>query len=490
MRKMLFILFLLEAMGSAAQEAAPPKAEAPKVSPLGRQIQQLAFPAITWKIPELGKEIKREVLKNGLVVYLYPDHALPIVNISLVVKGGSLYEAASESLLSEFMGTFLTMGGTRDLTYEQLTEELETRAADLYVWMGSETGSVSARSLKEHFPRMLELLRDVTVAPAFREDKMDLIKKQQKESILRQKDYPGWVIDTLFSSQIYQDHPFGRIARVARVDAIGRDEVLKAHRRLLVPNRSYLGISGDISERETLTMIKKLFGEWKPGGDPLPPLQRVREDYTPGTYFFEKDIPQTNIRLGHLGTKRPNPDESALWVMNAILGGESFKSRLDTRVRSDEGLAYSVGSWFGTSGLEPSTFECYSETKNEKAFRTVTIMKEVIAEMREKPPTGEELSQAKETMINSFINRWTNCRYALSQIMGLEISDRPKTYYKDYLTNLEKVTAADVHAVARKYLKPDKVVVMLVGKRSEMKDLPADIDMREVTLPPEYMEKQ
>jgi predicted Zn-dependent peptidase len=391
MKRLIAVLLLCGSWPLAAQAPAEP----PKTSVLGRQIQQFTYPDLSWKIPEVGKEIRRETLKNGLVVYLYPDRTLPIINVSLVVKGGGLYEPASEDLLASTMGSFLTMDGTPALTYEQLTEELETRSASLNAWMGDETGSIFGRSLTEHFPRLMELLRDVAVTPAFREEKLELIKKRQKEAILRQKDYPDWIADTLFSSKLYGDHPYGRISRVARVDAITRDEIVRAHRRYLVPNRAYLAVSGDIDAKQTLALVKKLFGDWKPSTELLPALQRVSDALQPGYYLFEKDIPQANIQLGHLATKRPNPDEFALWVMNAILGGEAFKSRLDTRVRSDEGLAYSVGSWFSTGSLETGAFGCYAQTKNERAFRTITIMKEIMSEMVSTPPRKRKWPRPK-----------------------------------------------------------------------------------------------
>jgi len=311
---------------------------------------------------------------------------------------------------------------------------------------------------------------------------------QKREDILRQKDYPGWVIGTIFHSKLYGDHPYGRIARVPRIEAITKDELLQTYQRVIVPDRTFLAVSGDVDSADALALIRRLYGDWPASSTPLPSPQKVNEAFTPGFYHFEKDIPQTNIRLGHFGVKRGNPDEFAIDVMNAILGGEAFKSRIMSRVRSDEGLAYSAGSWFGTYGLEPSSFGCYAETKNEKAYRTITIMTETMREMTEKAPSSEELQQAKETMINSFINRWTNTAYSVSQIMDLEVTGYPSDYYEKYVERIAAVTAADVQAVAKKYLHPDKLVVVLVGKRADMKDLPVDIPITEVTLPAEYLE--
>jgi zinc protease len=491
MRRLLVLcgcIALLLPLVCSAQEPQHREYDTSKVSPLGEKIAGMTFPPLTWHIPRVGHEIIREKLKNGLVVYLYPERTVPSVSLSVVFRGGRIYETPEEDQLASLMGSFMKMGGTRSLTYEQLTEELDGMAASLSTYVGSETGSVDAHCLKEHMPRVMEIVHDVLLEPGFREDKLDLVKKQRKEAILRQKDYPSWITRTLFSAALYGDHPYGRIARFPRIEAITKADIEKEHARLIVPERAFIAVSGDFDPGKTMEMVKKLFGSWKAAkGAVLPPYQKVQEAYKPGFFYFEKDIPQTNLRLGHLGTKRGNPDEFSLVVMNAILGGESFKSRLDTRVRSDEGLAYSVGSWFGTDALEPSSFVCYAQTKNEKIHRTITIMRETISEMKKESPTAEEMKQAKETIINSFIHRWTDAAYALDQIMNLEVENRPRDYYETYIDNVRKVTADDVLRVAGKYLHPDKLVVVLVGKRSDMKDLPEDIRLKEVTLPPEYL---
>jgi zinc protease len=500
---------LLVSLAPAAWAQSAPRREydASKLSPLGAKIATMTFPPLSWHVPRVGAEIIRSVLPNGLVVYIYPDHSVPVAHVRTVFKGGRLYETAEEDQAADLLGSFLRLGGTEALTYEQLTEELDGMAVNLWGWVADETGAVSAQCLTAHLPRVLELNRDLLLHPGFREDKLDLIKMQKREEILRQKDYPGWVIETLFRSQLYGDHPYGRIARVPRIEAITKAELVQTYQRLLAPERTFLAVSGDVDAAETIALVRRLYSasddqdpadpkapvqrqadDWPSAHAPLPPPQKVNETFTPGFYHFEKDIPQTNIRLGHFGVKRGNPDEDAIDVMNAILGGEAFKSRIMSRVRSDEGLAYSAGSWFDTYGLEPSSFGCYAETKNEKAYRTITIMKEAMGEMIERPPSPEELRQAKETMINSFIHRWTDSSYAVAQIMDLEVYGYPADRHEKYVERIQAVTAQDVQSVAKKYLHPDKLIVVLVGKRADMKDLPADLQMTELTLPPEYLD--
>ncbi|MBI4858857.1 MAG: insulinase family protein [Candidatus Riflebacteria bacterium] len=471
-----------------AGEMAARVADPTRLSALGKRIEQTGFPPLTWRIPRVGGEIHREVLPNGLVVYLYPDRSVPTAHVSLQFKGGSLYETVAEDQVASLLGSFIRLGGTRKQTYEEISEELESLSASVSPWIGSEAGQVGGRCLKENLPRILELIHDTLLEPGFREEKLGLVKKQAKEEILRQRDYPGWVLSTLFGWKLWGDHPYGRIARVPRIEAITRQEIENRHRKYAVPNRSYLAIAGDIEVPATLGWVRALFGGWPRAGEDLPPAQKVSGSFEAGFYHFEKDIPQANIRLGHLGSRRINPDELALEIMNRILGGEAFKSRLSARVRSDEGLAYSVGSWFSCDTLEPASFGCYAETRNEKAFRTIQIMKETIREMTEKPPTAEELKQAKDTVINSFIHRWTNATYAVGQIMQLEIEGYPLDYYGSYIDRVTAITAEEVLRVSRKYLHPDQLVIVLVGKRAEFKDLPGDVTLRELTLPPEYMQ--
>lgn len=487
MKRIPAILMLALALPLLGQGMPKREYDTTKVSPMGKEIAGMTFPNLVWHVPEVGKEITRETLPNGLVVYLYPDHAVPVVHLQMVLRGGRLYETPEEDQLSSITSSFIQMGGSKARTYEDITAEMEGLAANIYGWSSDESVNFGAHCLKEHFPRVGEVLREWLLEPGFREDKLGLIKQQEAENILRQKDYPGWVIGTLFSSKLFGDHPYGRIARVPRIEAITKEEIQKEYQRTIVPERAFLAISGDIDPKETLALVNKLFGGWKKSGEALPPVQKVNETITPGFYHFEKDIPQANIRVGHLGVKRGNPDEIALMVMNMILGGEAFKSRIMSRVRSDEGLAYSAGSFFGSGTLEPSAFACYSQTKNEKAHRTVQIMKETMQEMTQKPPSDEEMKQAKETIVNSFIHRWANSSSAISQIMSLEIQGRPKDYFQTYIGHVQAVTAADVQRVAAKHLHPDKLVGIIVSKKAEMKDWPADLPMADITLPPEYM---
>jgi zinc protease len=488
MKKLIVLLLVMLAQPAFSQPAPRRDYDSSKLSTLGQQIEKMNFPPLNWHVPRVGQEITRTVLPNGLVLYLYPDHSVPAAHVSYVVHGGRLYETPAEDQTSNLLGSFLRMGGTQALTYEQLTEELEGQATNLYAWVGDETGDINATCLAAQLPRVIELYSDLLLRPGFREDKLDLIKKNEKESILRQKDYPSWMIGTLFDAQLYGDHPYGRIPRLPRIEAVTKDELVQCYKRLIVPDRSFLAISGDFDPAKTSALVASQFADWKKASEKLPPVQKVNENFKPGFYHFEKDIPQTNIRMGHFGVKRGNPDECALMVMNSILGGEAFKSRIMRRVRSDEGLAYSAGSRFGTGTLEPSAFTCHSETKNEKAFRTVTIIKETMAEMTQYPPSAEELKQAKETIINSFIHRWTDTSYSLNQIMELEVDGLPGDYYEKYAGRIEAVTANEVMRVAKQYLHPDRLIVVLVGKRADMTDLPKDLRLTEVTLPPEYLE--
>jgi zinc protease len=251
-----------------------------------------------------------------------------------------------------------------------------------------------------------------------------------------------------------------------------------------------VGVAGDFERDDMLKLITSAFGGWAAGSSDLPPVLPLAAAPGPGVYHFQKRVPQSTIRMGHLSVGRGHPDEFALRVMNFILGGQGFRSRLGERVRSDEGLAYSVGSRYELDAPLAGVFEARCETKAASTFRTMTIMSEEIGKMQSAPPTERELHEAREALVNSFIHRWVNPVSTLEQMMDLELSGRPADYYQTYLDRLRAVTVEDVQRVARDYLHPDRLTTVIVGDAPAMGTPPAGVTLVPVELPREYMGEQ
>jgi len=441
--------------------------------------RKLTFPPLAFQVP--GAE--RVVLENGMVVYLLEDHELPLVSIQAYIGSGSVYEPADKTGLAGLTGTVLRSGGTSAVPAEALDDELEFMASSIEASIGADSGSLSMSSLKKNFARTLELYAQVMMAPAFREDRVDQTRNRLIEAIRRENDEPKEVADRELNKSIYQGHPLGRYPTVESVGRISRDDLVSFHRRFFHPNNVILAVSGDFDRKEIIPSLTKAFGQWKRGEIALPTVPSPPPVVKPAVLLVKKDINQTVIRMGHLGIDKNNPDLHAIYVMNAILGGSGFNSRLMSVVREKEGLAYNVDSSFQAGRRFPGTFEAETETKAGSSARAIGLMKEIISGMTREPVSDAELSLAKESIINSFIFGFTNTASVVNQQARLEYYGYPKGYLENFRRNISLVTKQDVLRVAKKYLHPEAMTLVVVGDEKRFdKPLSTFGEVREIVL--------
>ncbi len=419
----------------------------------------LTFPPLAFQVPTA----ERVVLENGMVVYLLEDHELPLISIQAYIGAGSVYEPADKTGLAGLTGTVLRSGGTTAVPAEALDDELEFMASAIESGIGADAGSLSMSSLQKNFDRTLELYAQVMTAPAFREDRFVQARNRLIEAIRRENDDPKEVGDRELTKAVYQGHPLGRHPSFETVGRISRDDLVAFHRRFFHPDNVILAVSGDFDRKEIIARLTRVFGHWRKGDAALPPIPPPAPVAKPAVLLVKKDINQTVIRMGHLGIDKNNPDLHAIYVMNAILGGNGFNSRLMSVIREKEGLAYNAGSSFQAGRRFPGTFEAETETKAGSTARTIGLMRELITGMTRELVSDAELSLAKETIINSFIFGFTNAASVVGQKARLEYYGYPKGYLEDFRNRIARVTKEDVLRVARKYLHPDRMVLVVVG---------------------------
>jgi len=229
-----------------------------------------------------------------------------------------------------------------------------------------------------------------------------------------------------------------------------------------------IAFSGDFKTEDMIKKVKQVFGKWQRQEIEFPEIPEVEYAFKPGVFIIDKDITQANIRVGHLGIKRDNPDKWAISLMNYILGGGSFTSRLTTRVRSDEGLAYSVRSVFAAGSRDYGAFMAYAQTKTATAKRALEIFFEEFENIKNSLPTEEELESARESYINNFIFQFDSPGEITNRLMSLEYDDYPENYYRTYLDNIRSITLEDIRRVAQKYLHPDSMTIMIVADTSSL----------------------
>lgn len=449
-------------------------AQTPEPKSVGSQkIAALSTSPIVLNIPEVGKDVQRLTLDNGLIIYLYENHRLPLCNAVAMLHCGSIYDSKEKNGLSGLVGTVMRTGGTITVSGDSLNNIMEFIGGSLETNIGTESGSASLSVMSKDLDLGLTLLADLLRHPAFPTDKLELAKTDVKSQIKRRNDDPNGVAGRSFANILYGDHPYGRITEWATVKGIAPVDLSEYHMKFFVPNNIILGISGDFDSKTTIDKIKSLFGDWPKSANALPTPPKVESVAHPGVFEVGKDINQAYINIGQIGIKRDNPDRYAVQLMNYILGGGSFTSRLTSRVRSDEGLAYRTGSSFDIGSPDFGTFNAYCQTKAATAHKAMTIMMEEIRKIRESGATAQELKEARDAAINRTVFNFDTPGKIIRSLMMVEFDGWPMDFYATYLDNYRKVTVDDIKRVAQEYLTPDAMTYVVVGK-AETYDKPLD----------------
>ncbi len=410
---------------------------------------------------------ERRVLSNGMIVYLMEDHELPLIDLQITIRTGDIYEPADKIGLASLTGSVMRSGGNRGHSSEKLDEVLDQIAARMSVGIGSTSGSASLNTLKKDFDLGLLLLTETLMFPVFEADKLTIGKNRALESIRRRNDRASGIASREFFKQLYGgESPYARESTVATINAITRDDLIAFHQKYFVPNNMMIGVTGDFDLEKMIAKLEKAFSEWKRRPLDLPKVASVIERTKGAVYKIKKAIPQTQVRIGHLGIKQDNPDFFALSIMNDILGAGGLTSRLFQDIRTRQGLAYSVGSVFRPGKLERGFFLAYGATRAEKTLQAMTTMIQHIAEIRERSVSDEELKRAKEAFLNSFIFSFSSPAQIVGRQISLEYYGLPSDFLEQYRANVEKVSKDDILRVAKKYLHPDQLIIVAVGDES------------------------
>lgn len=451
------LLLILAFSGVAAGQAEPVQSEGSKI------IEAFDFGEIELSIPEVGVDVERIVMDNGIILYLYEDHTLPLFSLYTAIRCGGIFDPIEKNGLSGIVGKVMRTGGTESVSGDSLNMLLEYVGGSLETSIGSEKGSASLSLLSKDIDLGLKLYADLLRHPAFPQDKIDLAREELRNSIRRRNDRPRDVVARYFSNTIYGDHPYGRMLEWETVRSITREDLMDYHRRFFVPNNIMIGIAGDFDRDDIIKKLEQYLGDWKKSDAAFPEYPGLPLEYHPGVYQIKKDINQAYIRIGHLGIRRDNPARYAINLLDYILGAGSFTSRLTSTVRSDEGLAYSVGSSFDTGRRDYSAFYAYCQTKSSTAYKAISLIAEEIKKIRSGGVTETELEEARETTINRFIFTFDSPGKIVQNLMSLEYNGYPLDYYKHYLDYYRSLTAEDIKEAANKYLKPDSLSFIVVG---------------------------
>lgn len=444
-----------------------------KKSAGGRLVETMRFPPLNWKVPQVGREVERLQLSNGMVVYLLPDPTLPRVQALLSVRGGSLNEPLEKHGMAEITADLMRTGGTEKHTPEELDRVLEIDAISISTGVGDETTGVALDVMKDKVGEGLDLLAEVALRPRFDPKQLEILREQVHEVLRRQNDRPSDIVFREFPYLIYGEHPSGRKVQWPVVKGLTREDLQAWHRGIYTPSRAWLTVAGDFDRTAMVAELERVFGGWTSSGAPLAEPAAVPSDPEPSVYLVEKQINQSNVILGHLGVTREDPDRYAIEVLNYILGGGSFTSRLMESVRNRAGLAYSVSSSFDLGSPDRGLFFASFQTRADATHQALDLVLSEIGRMRTAPVTAAELAGAKQALVNRMVFAFDTPDETVRRLVRLEIEDRPRDYYETYAAGIQAVTAQDLQRVAQRVLRPDRLVVLVVGDPSKF-DRPLD----------------
>ncbi|MGA1868945.1 MAG: M16 family metallopeptidase [bacterium] len=420
---------------------------------------QLHYPPLEFTPPEP----ERYVLDNGMIVYLLSDHEIPIISISAIIKTGSVYEPDSKEGLAGITGEVMRSGGTKFMEPEEINEKLEYVAAHIETSIDRESGSAYLSVLKKDVDLGLEIFSHILRFPQFRQDKLDIAKQNTIESIRRRNDDPMDIASREFKKLIYEGDPRSRVPSIKGIQAIAREDLINFHNEYFFPNNIILAVSGDFTHDEILGKLSVFFGDWKTQ-DRTIPLAPVPQKKKQGSVIYaERPLPQSTIVSGHLGLSKSHPDFYAFNVLNFILGGGGFSSRLMRQIRSNQGLAYSVGSFYRAE-KDYGVFGTYCFTKSSSTGQVIDLIRHILNEVKKEGVTEEELQWAKESIINKFIFSFSSSGGLAKKYAYLEYNNLPMDYLKNYCKKIEQVTLFDIKHVADKYLEPQNADLVVVGE--------------------------
>lgn len=432
----------------------------------------------------LGKPYTFE-LKNGLQVLVVTDKKLPTLNMSLDLNNPPIYEgdkAGVQSLTGAMMGK-----GSTETSKEEFNEKVDFLGAFISV----RTSGGFASTLSKYKEEVFALFAEAAFKPNFTQKELDFERSQAIEGLKTGENSAAAIAGKVRGALVYgKDHPGGEFATEETMNNVTLEDVKKFYADYFRPSNGYLIITGDIEKKEAKKLVKKYFGDWKEGMAPKPMLPELSD--VSETQINLIDVPnavQTELAVLSLSDLKMNdPDYYAVIVANYIFGG-GFTSYLNMNLREANGYTYGARSSIGAGRNYKSTFSATTKVRNEVTDSALVETFKEINRIRNEYVDDNMLATAKAKYLGNFIMQSEDKSVVADRAISIKKNELDKDFYKDFIANINKVTKEDVKRVANKYLSPDNLRIVLVGKAGDILEPLEKMKLNGKTVPIKFYDK-
>ncbi|WP_170545907.1 M16 family metallopeptidase [Ruegeria arenilitoris] len=407
-------------------------------------------------------EIEEVTSPGGITAWLVEDHSIPFTALELRFRGGtSLDEPGKRG--ATYLMSGLIEEGAGDMDARTYARELESLAASFSYNASDDSVSISTQFLTENRDEVIDLLRTTIHEPRFDEDAVERVKAQILSGLRSDQTDPNDIASRNFAQMAYGDHPYGTEGKgtIESVSALTRDDVVTAYDNVFAKDRLYVGAVGDITPEELGALLDKLLADLPETGKPIP--DRADVTIPGGVSVVEFDTPQSVTLFGHAGIDRHDPDFFAAFVMNHILGGGGFESRLMQEVREKRGLTYGVATYLVPKDLA-SVYLGSVSSGNDRIAETVEVIRNEWARAASEGVTQKELDDAKTYLTGAYPLRFDGNGQIAGIMVGMQMDDLPIDYITTRNDKVNAVTLEDVNRVASELLDPEGLHFTVVGK--------------------------
>jgi zinc protease len=415
----------------------------------------------------------KSVLANGAELIVSEKHDLPLISFSITFLGGDdQFEPAGRQGVASLAAALLSEG-TKTRDGEALSNALQLLGTTVTSNVAGETGTVGFVSTAAKFGATLDILSDMLLNSTFPAAGLERLRGQRLVALTQARAQPAAIASRVFPRIIFgSNHPYGRIVSEESLKAITRDDIVTFHKAYYQPGRALITVVGDTTPAAAKPVVEKALAAWTKGGERPAFNYPAVPDPRPTTIFLvdKPGAAQSTFAIGRPGPPRSTPDYYALQVMNTILGG-MFQSRLNANIREEKGYSYGVNSSFGY-GKGPGPFRAGGDIVSAKSDAAlVEFMKELRGILGSRPITDEELTTAKDALIQRLPGTFASVSSINSAITTLWTQNLPDDYYQQYTKRIAAITKDDVVRVAKQYVTVDHLAIVIVGDRSVIEGL-------------------